>query len=260
MISHWFITAGALLQLLAAALDKTFVMHEFDHPTTVVISPWHPPHPQIRTWEVSRAISVTSMAALRQEIHDGVPSGVNYVVLDIERWPLTPVDEQLHPAKTVREAARIAHSHGLRLIAAPATDLIWGLHPAEAKREGQFRAFIHAGLARRMAPFADWYVIQAERAEGSPVIYRQFVNAVSRQVHEISPRTVVLGEVETNHAEHRVAASLLLHDIEATCSRVDGYWLGIPQQGLYCTDCGQARPNVALSLLRGLPRSCNLPP
>ena len=43
MTVHWLITAGALPQLLSLTPDKAFVAREFDHPSTVVISPWRHP-------------------------------------------------------------------------------------------------------------------------------------------------------------------------------------------------------------------------
>ncbi len=254
MTVHWLITAGALLQLLSLTPDKAFVTREFDHPSTVVISPWRHPPPAISAWQVGRAISETGLPDLERTLDAGVPPGVHFVVFDIERWPLTPASEQRHPVQAVRKAAQFAHDHGLLLIAAPATDLIWGLDPAAARREGQYDAFVRSGLARRIARFADWYVIQAERAEGSPGLYHAYVRAVSKQVYAVRPSAVVLGEVETNHAGHPVSASLLYRDIESTRSAVQGEWLGIPQQGAYCTDCGEPQPGVAITLLRRIAR------
>ena len=257
---HWLITAGALLQLLSLTPDKAFVTREFNRSSTVVISPWRHPPPSIRSWRVGRAISVTSIAGLERTLAGGVPPGVHFVVFDIERWPLTPAGEQTHPVQAVRKAAQLTHDHGLLLIAAPATDLIWGLEPADARREGQFAAFVRSGLARRIARVADWYVIQAERAEGAPSRYRAYVQAISRQVHAARPDTVVLGEVETNHAGHAVPVSLLFRDIESTRHAVQGEWLGIPQQGVYCGDCGKPHPEVAVALLRRISRVRSQPP
>ncbi|MGD9897188.1 MAG: hypothetical protein AB7T14_08980 [Candidatus Methylacidiphilaceae bacterium] len=251
---HWLITAGALLQLLAHAPDKAFVTREFDRPSTVVISPWRHPPPAISAWQVGRAISVCGIPDLERALDAGVPPGVHFVVFDIERWPLTPAVEQTDPVQAVSKAAQIAKDHGLLLIAAPATDLIWGLDPAAARREGQYVAFVRSGLAHRIARFADWYVIQAERAEESPDLYSAYVRAVSKQVHAARPSAVVLGEVETNHAGHPVSPLLLYQDIENTRSAVQGEWLGIPQQSVYCADCGEPQPQVAITLLRLMAR------
>ena len=248
----WLVTAGAVLSLLSAAPDSGFVTQALNRPGTVIIGRWQPAHPEIADWHAQRAISVTGVTELEHALSAGLPSGVRFVVLDIERWNLTPASDQQDPVRATCDAARLAHAHDLLLIAAPATDLIWVVNPAEARRDGQWRAFIASGLAGRMAPCADWYVIQAERAEENPKLYRDYSQDVAKQVRDSKPDAMVLGELETNHAGRAVAASLLQQDVANTRRFVRGYWLGIPQSGVYCTDCGAARPNVALSLLRWL--------
>jgi len=64
-------------------------------------------------------VSFSSVSELKQAVtgHQ-LPAGTRAVLYDPEAWSFTPAGEQRDPARAAREAAGIAHAHGLKLIVA----------------------------------------------------------------------------------------------------------------------------------------------
>lgn len=176
-----------------------------------------------------------------------MPKGAD-VVLDIENWPLTPRWQRLHPVEAYRKASQLARRRDLKIIATPATDLVRSVRPLY--RGNMYLEFVKLQLARKIAPYAQIYEIQAQNAEANSVLYRKFVAEIAAQVRSVDPRATLLAGLTTNPSGKPESVAVLYRDIDLTRGIVSGYWLNIPQAGRGCPRCGVARPEIAVQLLR----------
>lgn len=174
------------------------------------------------------------------------------VALDVERWPLTPIDEQRHPVRTYRLASELAARQGKCLIATPAFDLVKAVAPHYRGRI--YPEFIRLNLAGRIAAYAQVYEIQAQGIEQNPVQYRSLVSEIAHQVRAANPGAIILAGLSTNPSGKIVHVASLVQDVRDTQGIVQGYWLNIPQAGLACPACGTAKPTVAVRLLQEIYR------
>ena len=174
-----------------------------------------------------------------------------FVILDLERWPLTPGIEQRHPAEYYRQAFRAARRKGLLLVATPSPDLV---RSRGRPSTPGFAAFLRSGLIGRVARTSDIVEVQAQGFERSVSLYRAFVRAAAAQARKASPHVSVIAGLSTNPGGQAVTAAQLLRDALAVRPYVDGFWLNIPRRSRACPRCGVARPDIAAGLLRRLMR------
>ncbi len=246
----WIVVASALVRLRALPGGAALAASAFGNAQTFVIVGPHPPA-FLAGWKSPRAISVGGYAPLEKRLAAGpLPAGLRAVVLDQEAWPFTPAEERRHPGRYAKLAATLVHRRGLLLVATPATDLA----KSSAKgQENQYAAFLAARFAARVAPWADYYEVQAQGLEGNPAAYGRFVAAAAAQARRSNPRVVVLAGLSTNPpGDPQVSAAALHRDVQATRGLVAGYWLNIPGPSAYCPRCGAPRPEVAFRLLSRL--------
>jgi hypothetical protein len=195
-------------------------------------------------------VTFSSLADLTQAVTGGgLPTGTKAVLYDPEAWPFTPLPEQRDPARAARQALRLAHAHGLRLIVAPALNLTT-LHPAPGPR---WQQFLHLGLAGAMAKEADVIELQAQSLERDTSSYAAFVHAAARQARAANPRVTVWAGLSTNPPGAEVTSQQLTAAVRATSGVVSGYWLNIPGRGPRCPTCNAPRPDLARQLLTDLP-------
>lgn len=233
----WLLGASGLAKLARAAGGDALIAGPLNQPTTWVMgeSPFMPAR-ATRLW------NATNIARLR-----AMPKGAN-VVLDIENWPLTPRWQRLHPVEAYRKASQLARRRDLKIIATPATDLVRSVRPLY--RGNMYLEFVKLQLARKIAPYAQIYEIQAQNAEANSVLYRKFVAEIAAQVRSVDPRATLLAGLTTNPSGKPESVAVLYRDIDLTRGIVSGYWLNIPQAGRGCPRCGVARPEIAVRLLR----------
>jgi hypothetical protein len=169
------------------------------------------------------------------------------VILDLERWPLTPLAEQRRPAHYYRLAWRLAQRRGLILIATPSPNLVRVDRPGHGRG---FRAYLDSGLVGHIARHADIFEVQAQGFERSTRLYRAFVAAAADEARNANPHILVIAGLSTNPGGRGVPARQLYRDVSAARPYVDGFWLNVPQRSTACRHCGVARPDIALRLLR----------
>jgi hypothetical protein len=196
------------------------------------------------------AVTFSALGELEQAVSGGgLPTGTRAVLYDPEAWAFTPAAEQRNPARAARQALRLAHAHGLRLIVAPALNLTT-VRPASGPR---WQQFLDLGLAGAMAEVADVIELQAQSLEGDTGSYAAFVRAAARQARAANPRVTVLAGLSTNPPGTAVTSQQLTAAIRATSGMVSGYWLNIPGRGPRCPSCNAPRPDLARQILRDLP-------
>ena len=242
----WMINATALtrLQTTGSGWSQAESAHFFDNAHTYVIG-------QVPGgWQSISTRSFTSYTALQAAFAaHSIPSSVQAIVYDNEAWQFTPIKEQQNFALFVRKAASLVHSHHLRLIATPATDLGRVLDPSG--KGSTYSRFLSLGIIKVAAQYADVVEIQAQGAEANISTYTQFVSAAAMQAKKANSRVVVLAGLSTNPSGQKVTAQQLYTAFQGTFGTVSGYWLNIPgNQDGYCPKCGTPQPQVAIYFLR----------
>ena len=192
-------------------------------------------------------MSFKSVTTLRDTIGAGkLRRDVRAVIYDSEHWAQTPADEQRDPAGFYRQAAVLAHAHGLIFVATPAMDLV---NASGSRTANPAQVFLARGIDGSAARYADVVDIQAQSLERDPAAYRDFVARATGQIRSANPAAAVVAGLSTNPHGAAITPGMLVSDMTAVAGAVSGFWLNIPDQGPNCTDCATPRPDVAVGAL-----------
>ncbi len=203
-------------------------------------------------WGAIRVQAFTRYADLARAFERGrIDARAGAILYDNEGWRFTPAEEQSDPAFFMGAAGRAVRKNGLLFITAPAVTIAKLRTSGNAK---PYAAYLQAGLAAAAARCADIFDIQAQGSERNVDHYASFVAAAAAQARAANPAITVLAGISTNPNGQRVSADHILAAIEATRTHVDGYWLNIPKPGVYCPNCSEFRPDIAIDVLHGLSR------
>jgi hypothetical protein len=246
----WIITPGGLTKLKQAGLPAP-LMADFNRPSTLLLASRGSPVPLAP--RASLVYYYASAAALQTAIgrHE-VPADVRFVLLDLERWPLTPRGEQADPIASLRAALAAARAARKCVVFAPAVDLIGPL----PRGEGEFVRFLH--FDRQVAApgaIADVFVVQSQQTEGT-AFATVFAPRAIAAVRTARPSEPVFAGLSTGPNGRRVTPAELLevYRVSAAAGAV-GYWLNIPETDAYCPACGSPAPQVAVAFLEMLART-----
>lgn len=236
----WAFTGSAITKI-AAAVGGYFLLHgALNNQNTWVagFSAYTPSHASVISYGSSLA-SLENSASMKN----------TGVMLDLERWPFTPVTEQQHPAQDYASLYKyIQYSDiGHFLVAAPAFNLVKTIEPNYTGK--LYPEFLRLNLAGKIAPYVGAYIIQAQGAERNPAEYARLVDNIAHQVRMVSPSTLILAALSTNPSGASVPESTLVQDIRAVKYTVNGYWISIPSKGVACPDCAAPDPLKAVHLL-----------
>lgn len=242
----WIISAGALVQLRQAGLPSSLLRADFDRPSTLVLVSHGRPDSLVP--HASPTLYFTSAAAMASALRGGrVARSVRYLLLDLERWPLTPGSEQSNPIAALRWAASVAHAHGKCLVFAPAIDLVGVQHPGTGG--SALYSLFDSSIAGPGAALADVFVVQSQHSEGTSYANSLAPQAIgaARAAHRIP----VLAGLSTNpNGRHVSPASLLAVYRASVRAGGAGFWLNIPQSDAECSRCGLPQPQVAVAFLK----------
>jgi hypothetical protein len=243
---HWFIAASALKKLEDTAGKSWLGEHLNPENATLIVAPSQ--MSKWPAWSGHMAIDSTSLDGVRRAL--AVVTSGDFVILDLEHWSRTPLDEQLNAAETYKEAFILCQSRKVPLIAAPATDLALAIKPGERITTG----FLESGVIGAAAAAASEFEIQAQGLEANPARYLNYVHEVVAQARASNPNINFVLGLSTNPNGQRVSASELIADVRESGAISRQYWLNIPQGGPSCPRCGIAQPQVAIALLDQLNR------
>ena len=241
----WIISAGALVQLRQAGLPDRLLRADFDRPGALVLVSHGRPDSLVP--RASPAFYYTSAATMVSALRrGGVPRPVRYLVLDLERWPLTPGSEQSDPMAALRWAASAAHAHGKCLVFAPAIDLVGVQHPGTGGQA--LYSLFDSSIAGPGAALADVFVVQSQHSEGTSYANSLAPGAIGAA--SAAHRIPVLAGLSTNPNGRRVSPADLLAVYRASVRGGGaGFWLNIPRSGAECARCGIPQPQVAVAFL-----------
>lgn len=245
----WMINTKALSLLAAEPGGADLVARFFNTPDTYVMAP----HDQLALVP-PRAVAVVnfpSFAAMRAAFGAGrVDPRYGAVLYDCEAWKFTPIEEQRNPVYYYGLAAELAHSHHLKLIAAPATTLRKVLLPPTGP--DAYPPFMRTGIVGPIAKVADVFEIQAQGLLPQPDKFVDLVRNAAAAARAANPKIVFLAGLSTSPSGRTVTAADLLQAVTRTRPLVAGYWLNIPAKSEFCEACEEARPAVAAVFLRQL--------
>jgi hypothetical protein len=180
-----------------------------------------------------------------------LPFGTRAVLFDDEHSKRTPRGQQLNPASYYQRAARIAHEHGLLLIAAPAPSVILARAP-KASANAQYSRFLSRRIAAGAARYADVYDIQAQGLEAQRSSYTSFVQSVAFQASEAHPNVELMAGISTDPSGPKRPLGVLLGAVGGSGPAVSGYALSDPAGSSACSACVGPHDRAAVALLRGL--------
>ena len=106
--------------------------------------------------------------------------GIHIIGYDLEK-AFSPTSDLTNPIAYTQRAAYIAHNNGLLFMALPG-------YPSGRD----------TNYARSIAPYTDYYVIQAQPATNDPPTYQKFVTMMASAIHSGSPYTKVITQMNAN--------------------------------------------------------------
>ncbi len=265
----WFIAQSSINLLSGADGGAPLVEAYFNSPSAYVlgsVEQWKKTPPPSRSVP---AVTFTAVHSFKPSCDDGgvvtgvvegiaagLPDDAGAVLYDDEDWCFTPRDEVDSPqalGSAETTAAAAVHDAGVRLLAAPAQDVMLAM-PGSGGSGSNDDRYLDAGIPGLAAKHADVYEIQSQALESDPAAFESFVRAAATQARAASKTVRILAGLSTNPSGGPVpTASRLCELVQDTRSVVDGYWLNTPVQGPYCPGCGpDAGADIAIELLRKL--------
>jgi hypothetical protein len=215
-VRHWLIEEYAAVELSQTPAGMDFV-RALNNPSTYEILTRHT-GPDLLP-KATHVDDFDSYAAIQAAFTGhAIPSDVKAILYDNERWPGTPVGEQLQPFAYVRKAEALVHEHGLAFISTPAPDLNSTLNPGH---HGNYSGYLQERLAA-LAGYADIFDIQAQHA-GSVASYIAFAKAAVIQARAANSRAIILLGITTNGE----TSEDLISEVTATRAIADGYWFNV---------------------------------
>jgi hypothetical protein len=251
----WLVTRSALAQLIA---DPSVRQRLASAQVYEILRPGQ----QLLSGVRARAVvTFSSAATLVEAVRSGqVPPDAYGVLYDPEAWAFTPADEQRDPVAAASQAARAAHSKGLKLVVTPALNLTTVLGSGSGSGSGpgsgsgrsgpRWQQFLGLRLIAHLAQVADVVELQAQSLERDTATYTSFVRQAAAQARAARAGVTVLAGLSSNPPGPPVTSQHLADVIRATRSLVDGYWLNIPGQGARCPTCNAPAPGVARQALQ----------
>lgn len=172
-------------------------------------------------YATTNVVDFTSYAAFQQHVrslHTGT-----WVQYDNEAWAATPLVEQQKPVTYMRAFAQLAHRHGLKVIEAPARDLMSVPGAVCTQRSGETidAAYLRCGIPAA-ARYADIFDVQAQADQGSLTAYTSLVAAAAQQFRRFNSSAPILAGLSTDRG---ASATTLYNCWAATHASVQGFWL-----------------------------------
>jgi hypothetical protein len=241
----WLVTRSALAELVA---DPSVRQRLASAQVYEILQPGQ----RLLAGVTARAVvTFSSAATLMETVRSGqVPADAYGVLYDPENWSFTPPAEQHDPVAAASQAARAAHTRGLKLLVAPAMNLTTVLGSGSAGRGPRWQQFLNLRLIAHLAQIADVVELQAQSLERDTATYTSFVRQAAAQARAARAGVTVLAGLSSNPPGPPVTSQHLTDVIQATRSLVDGYWLNIPGQGARCPNCSPPAPGVAQQALQ----------
>jgi endoglucanase len=144
--------------------------------------------------------------------------------------PLTPRNQMTDPGNAFRQAAIVAHAHGLLLVGSPSLNVVRAGSP-NLKKIKWTSKYLKRRIAAAAGRYSDAYVIQAQSLEQKPNRFAAFVRQAAAQARNAHPSLEILTEVRSGSGAHAPTVPMLQRDLANAGASVAGYMLVDPSAG-----------------------------
>ena len=228
----WIVSAAALTRLQAlksaTALQSATVQRFFDTPRTYVTGAGSAVLTELGTPMAVPTAGFANETTLANRITRGaLAPGTGAVVYAPGATRFTPSAQQRDPAHYYQLAARVAHAHGLLLIAAPATGLVAATEPLTPPADRD-AAFLRLGIVTAAARYADVLDVPAQGDELYTASYLAFAHSAAARAARAHPGIEVLAGLSSGDPGMSPDADQLFDAYLGTRLIVSGYELDAP--------------------------------
>ncbi len=178
--------------------------------------------------DVIPTMDFTSEATLASKVDSGsLPHAVRAVMYDNEDWPATPPDERLDPTHFYELAGKVAHAHGLQLVATPGWIPGYKGGPVTP---GMTVRPVASAIIPAIAPYADVIDIQAQefRLQSNLRAYLAWIAPIAKAAKAANPKVIILSGLSATPAGGQATPQQLLDIAKGTEGVVQGWWLNVP--------------------------------
>jgi hypothetical protein len=198
--TNWVMTGWNIHQL--NQLHHGVASHFFNTPSSYATGPSTTTSPVTDGFATSAVLVYNSYAQFAADLtsHTIAPS-YQWVMYDPEYWTLTPLNEQQNPAQYLHQFGQLAHTHGLKVIEAPARDLALapGATCPQAPGDNLDRWFLRCNIPAAAAADADIVVIQDQVNTTNVTEFDNLYNASRTQAQTANPQILTDAEVSTSY-------------------------------------------------------------
>jgi len=194
----WIMTAGNVQSL--SAVDASTVAHFFNTPRSYGAGASLVKTPVQARYSTTPVLSYTSFARFSSDIRSGaIRYPYAWVMYDPENWTATPAGERRNPVRYMTLFGQLAHTHGLRVIQAPALDLATVPGSVLPRRPGESadQWFVRADIAGKAAAAGDIFQLQDESNTTAGGQYAWMFNTTESQARAANAGVRVFSEVST---------------------------------------------------------------
>lgn len=186
--NRWLITNPMLSAL--AGLDAGLAAYFFDAPGAFVLGG------AVAGYSAQAVAGFESYQTFSQKVASVTSKWVMY---DNENWPATPTIEAQHPGQYMQEFASLAHLHGLKVISAPAQDLVYvaGADCGIQSGESAWQAYLRCEIPE-LAQYADILEIQAQADQPTVATYADVISTAKAQVRALAPDIGLMAGLTTD--------------------------------------------------------------
>ena len=194
----WFMTAGNIQSL--SQMDSATAAHFFNTPSAYGAGASLVKTPVQAGYATTPVLAYSSYAQFSSDIASGAISyPYKWVMYDPEEWAATPVAEQQDPVKYLKLFGQLAHTHGLKVVEAPALDLasVSGSLLPRLPGETCSQWFTRVNIAGAAAASSDIFILQDESNTTNLGVYDSLYSTVASQARAANSSVVVYSEVST---------------------------------------------------------------
>jgi hypothetical protein len=218
----WLMGAGTLAGINAA--DPTLTAAVLNTPATYGAGSSLTGNPIQPGLAATPVLDYTSYAQFAADIANSrISFPYQWVMYDPEKWAQTPLNEQQNPDQYMTLFGQLAHTHGLKVIMAPALDLgyVPGAVTPRLPGEAIGHWYLRANIATAAAA-GDIVNVQTESLTTSLPAYDALFNGAAAQARAANSAVQVFTEVSTvNGTATQMTAA-------AESVSPDGYYLAAP--------------------------------
>jgi hypothetical protein len=216
----WIVAAGGAKRFLAASPGPATLL--FDNPFTFVTGTGVSGAQQLGLGNAVPTATFANEALLAQRVNGNQLRAGTVAVQYQPRTPVTPRNQLTDPAEAFRQAALVAHSHGLLLVGSPSLNVVKATAP-HLKKIKWTSKYLQRRFAAAAARYSDVYVIQAQSLQRRPTRFSAFVRQASAQATNAHRAVEILTEIRSGSGAHAPPVPMLQRDLAAAGPSVSGY-------------------------------------